>query len=66
MSEQQQTNRFDDMMFGKRQTKEDVVKDDDLSEESEESFDLFQTIQLVNDTYQKLSPFKKFIKNPFK
>ncbi|SHM42420.1 hypothetical protein [Gracilibacillus kekensis] len=63
MSEQQQTNRFDDMMFGKRQSKESTVKE---SEESKESFDFFQTIQLVNDTYQKLSPLKKLIKNPFK
>ncbi len=66
MSEQQQTNRFDDMMFGKRRANEDAVKEDDLLEETEDSFDFFQTIQLVNDTYQKLSPLKKLIKNPFK
>ncbi len=58
---QQDQNRFDEMMFGKRQTEEE-----DPPENTEESFDLFQTIQLVNDTYQKLSPLKKLVKNPFK
>ncbi|MGP4041816.1 hypothetical protein ACTWP4_18220 [Gracilibacillus sp. D59] len=54
----EEQNRFDDLMFGKKQKPEP-----EEAEESEKSFDLFQTVELLNDTYQKLSPIKDIFKN---
>ncbi|GAE93595.1 hypothetical protein JCM21714_2693 [Gracilibacillus boraciitolerans JCM 21714] len=60
-------NHFDEMMFGRRQAENNSTSEEsDKTDETDESFDLYQTIQLLNVTYQKLSPLKNLIKNPFK
>ncbi|SFL36967.1 hypothetical protein SAMN04487943_101209 [Gracilibacillus orientalis] len=52
-------NRFDELMLGKKQEAEP----EETEEKAENSFDLFQTVELLNDTYQKLSPLKNIFKN---
>ncbi|MGN8644610.1 hypothetical protein ACTNEO_00815 [Gracilibacillus sp. HCP3S3_G5_1] len=54
-------NRFDELMFGKKT--EEESKDLENNEEENESFDLFKTVELLNDTYQKLSPLKDMFKS---
>ncbi|UOQ86526.1 hypothetical protein [Gracilibacillus salinarum] len=51
---QDKDNRFDRLMFGKKEEE----KEDPASEETDETFDLIDTFQLLSDTYQKLSPLK--------
>ncbi|UOQ46916.1 hypothetical protein MUN88_12530 [Gracilibacillus caseinilyticus] len=56
---QDKDNRFDRLMFGKKAEKEEPVP-----EETDDTFDLIDTFQLLNDTYQKLSPLKDiFVKS---
>ncbi len=54
-------NPFDELMFGKKQKSESDEPEE--KEDNENSFDLFQTVELLNDTYQKLSPLKDIFKN---
>ncbi len=55
-------NRFDELMFGKKQMEESEEPEEN-EEKDENAFDLFQTVQLLNDTYKKLSPIKDMFKN---
>ncbi|WP_163537085.1 hypothetical protein [Gracilibacillus sp. YIM 98692] len=61
-SNPQPKNRFDEMMFGKTSNSSNPQEEKD----SNESADLFETAQLIADTYQKLSPYTKAIKKFFK
>ncbi|QGH35635.1 hypothetical protein GI584_16965 [Gracilibacillus salitolerans] len=54
-------NPFDELMFGKKQKSEPDEPEE--KEDNENSFDLFQTVELLNDTYRKLSPLKDIFKN---
>ncbi|MDX8045778.1 hypothetical protein SH601_07220 [Gracilibacillus sp. S3-1-1] len=53
-------NRFDELMFGPRPHSEDTTEQET---ENNDTFDLAKTIELLHDTYQKLSPIKDVFKN---